>query len=161
MGRTWDSYFENAVTEESLPDSDCVGHTGRNPSATTSTRAFAKMPSTKTKSTRKTNASEDVVDVEDESVELSQATKVDDQETEDDDEDDVEAERFSKAAKVKSDSKKALKDPSIADNIVDGINDAGVRDKSDSGAGIPMKFHVSRFVEYEPQKIVALVSHSI
>ena len=116
------------------------------------TRAFAKMPSTRTKSTRKANASDEVVDVEDESVELSQSKKVDDQETEDDD-DEIEAEHCSKSAKVKSDSPKTLKDPSILEG--------GRASKSDGGAGISMKFHVSRFVEYEPQKIVALVSTAL
>jgi hypothetical protein len=118
------------------------------------------MPGTKTKSTTKTNASEDVAQIDDESVELSHEKKVDDQETEDDDDDEIEAERSKKAARVKSDSKKTLNDPSSTDNIVeDGINTSeGQADKSDGGTGIPMKFHVSRFVEYEPQKIVALVS---
>jgi hypothetical protein len=115
------------------------------------------MPATRGKA-RKANASDDA-EIEDASAVLSHAKTLDDQETEDDD--DVEAERSKKASKVKRDNENTRQAPINVDSTVndEAINLEGHEDKAEGG--IPMKFHVSRFVEYEPQKIVALVGSPV
>ena len=119
----------------------------RGPAGPGCSRAQTKMPTTRTKTTKsKSSAKGNKVTVDDndnvvEETEVNSESILDGQETEDDEEI-VEVEHPKKASRVENEGAEKQASSSVS------------KDKRE------IKVHVSRFVEYEPLKIVALVRKS-
>lgn len=115
---------------------------------------------TKTPRSTKSRATSDSHVDKDENDAVDQHKSVDDQETEDDEE----VETTETETRKKS-NKKEIKRPRVEKSQSDegdGIHEerkekSSEKTVSPSKESREMKVHVSRFVEYEPQKIVALV----
>jgi hypothetical protein len=122
-----------------------------------------KMPSTRTKNTKSKASAPDDEENEAEHQQLDPKVSKD-QETEEDEE--METEEPPKKKSSRNESKRTRKEQDDShgieqDDSGDELKQHSVEKSGSTKESRSMKVHVSRFIEYEPQKIVALVRTSL